>query len=70
MKNQPYQVDLAALWKELGVERDGDTVKFIDSAPLAKTREAITFGASTGAKLQPASASQAIDAGRRSRNYR
>ncbi len=68
MKNQPYPVDLDALWKELGVERDGDTVKFIDSAPFAKTREAITFGASTGAKLQPAAASQAIDAGRRSRS--
>src|ERR1700741_961989 len=70
MKNRPYNVDLAALWKELGVERDGDTVKFIDSAPLAKTRDAITFGASTGAKLQPASASPAIDAGRRSRSSR
>jgi hypothetical protein len=69
MKNQPYQVDLDALWKELGVERDGDTANFIDSAPLAKTRDAITFGSSTGAKLQPA-ASQAIDAGRRSRSSR
>src|SRR5271169_5851838 len=48
MKNQPYPVDLDTLWKQLGVERDGDTVKFIDSAPLAKTRDAITFGASTG----------------------
>ena len=66
MKNQPYPVDLDALWKELGVERDGDTVNFIDSAPLAKTREAITFGSSS-AKVQPASAAAAIDAGRRSR---
>src|ERR1700758_276070 len=70
MKNRPYDVDLAALWKELGVERDGDTVRFIDSAPLTKTRDAITFGSSAGAKLQPASASQAIDAGRRSRSSR
>src|ERR1700745_2175810 len=69
MKNQPYQVDLAALWKELGVERDGDTVNFIDSEPLAKNRDAITFGSSAGAKLQPASASQAIDAGRGSRGH-
>jgi hypothetical protein len=68
MRNEPYPVDLDALWKELGVERDGDTVKFIDSAPFAKTRDAITFGASAGAKLQPAAASQAIDAGRRSRS--
>ncbi|MGH9745355.1 MAG: hypothetical protein ACRD59_04515 [Candidatus Acidiferrales bacterium] len=70
MKNQPYDVDLAAMWKELGVERDGDTVQFIDSAPLAKTREAITFGAAAGASLQPVSASPAIDAGRRSRSSR
>jgi len=69
MKNQPYPVDLDALWKELGVERDGDTANFIDSAPLAKTRDAITFGSSS-AKVQPASATAAIDAGRRSRTSR
>ncbi len=62
MKKQPYPVDLDALWKELGVEREGDTAKFIDSAPFAKTRDAITFGAATGAKLQPAAVAQAIDA--------
>jgi hypothetical protein len=45
MKDQPYQVDLAAMWKDLGVERSGDTVRFVDSAPLAKTRQAITYGA-------------------------
>ena len=45
MKDQPYDVDLPAMWKDLGVERSGDTVNFIDSAPLAKVREAITFGA-------------------------
>src|SRR5580704_389485 len=67
MKNQPYDVDLSAMWKELGVERDGNTVQFIDSAPLAKTRDAITFGVSTAGKLQPASASPVILAGRRSR---
>jgi len=45
MKDQPYEVDLAAMWKDLGVERNGDTVRFIDSAPLAKVREAISYGA-------------------------
>jgi hypothetical protein len=44
MKDQPHEVDLPAMWKELGVERTGDTVKFIDTAPLAKTRQAITVG--------------------------
>jgi len=45
MKDQPYDVDLAAMWKELGVERSGDTVRFVDSAPFAKVRDAISFGA-------------------------
>lgn len=44
MKDQPQEVDLSALWRELGVEHRGDTVRFIDSAPLAKTRDAITYG--------------------------
>src|SRR5271154_1593051 len=45
MKDQPYEVDLPAIWAQLGIERHGDTVQFIDSAPLAKTREAMTYGA-------------------------
>jgi hypothetical protein len=44
MKDQPYNVDLPAMWKDLGVERTGDSVRFLDSAPLAKTRNAITYG--------------------------
>jgi hypothetical protein len=44
MKDQPYEVDLPAMWKDLGVERTGDTVRFVDSAPLAKVRDSITFG--------------------------
>ncbi len=44
MKDQPYEVDLPAMWKELGVERTGDTVSFLDNAPLAKTRDSISFG--------------------------
>ncbi len=34
-------VDLPALWKELGVERQGDTAVFDDHAPLAAIRKAI-----------------------------
>jgi hypothetical protein len=48
MKNQPYPVDLDAMWKELGVARTDDTVHFIDSAPLAATLRAITNGAPSG----------------------
>jgi hypothetical protein len=44
MKGQPYAVDLPAMWKDLGVERTDKTVRFIDSAPLAKLRDAITYG--------------------------
>jgi hypothetical protein len=44
MKDQPFNVDLDAMWKDLGVERTGDTVRFVDSAPLAKVRDAISYG--------------------------
>jgi hypothetical protein len=44
MKDQPYDVDLPALWKQLGIERDGGTVRFVDDAPLSQTRVAITYG--------------------------
>ncbi len=51
MKEQPYGVDLPAMWKDLGVERTGDTVRFVDSAPLAKVRDGISFGSSQAAPL-------------------
>jgi hypothetical protein len=66
MKDQPYNVDLPALWQQLGIEREGDKVIFIDTAPLAKVREAITYG-TAGASLKPAavdSKSAMIFAGR------
>jgi hypothetical protein len=66
MKDQPYNVDLPALWQQLGIDREGDRVVFIDTAPLARVREAITFG-KAGASLKPAAADSrnaAIFAGR------
>ena len=42
MKDKPVTVDLDALWKELGVERAGDGVRFDDNAPFADIRRAIT----------------------------
>jgi hypothetical protein len=66
MKDQPYNVDLPALWTQLGIERDGNAVKFLDTAPLAKTRDAITYG-SAGSTLKPAASAShnfAIFAGR------
>ncbi|MGA8222707.1 MAG: hypothetical protein WB780_13730 [Candidatus Acidiferrales bacterium] len=60
MKDSPYEVDLPALWTQLGVVRDSNTVHFDDSAPLAATRKAITYGKltapSTSAALQRPSA--------------
>lgn len=44
MKNAPIRVDLAAIWKQLGIIRRGDTVAFDDSAPHAAIRKAITGG--------------------------
>ncbi len=54
MKGRPFDVDLNALWRELGIERNGQGVLFIDGAPLAATRQAITYG-----KGQPSSNSTA-----------
>jgi hypothetical protein len=68
MKDQPYSVDLPAIWTQLGIEREGNTVRFIDSAPLAKAREAMTYGAAAPA-AKPASALEnlTIFAGRTTR---
>ena len=41
-KDNPVQVDLASLWKELGIVADGKNVRFIEDAPLAAVRSAIT----------------------------
>jgi hypothetical protein len=42
MKASPVTVDLPALWKQLGVLRSGQTVKFDPAAPLGAIRKAIT----------------------------
>jgi hypothetical protein len=39
---KPVDVDLDKLWRELGVEKQGDTVVFHDDAPMAAVRKAIT----------------------------
>ncbi|HEY2470419.1 MAG TPA: hypothetical protein VGI45_21670 [Terracidiphilus sp.] len=41
-KDAPVQVDLPALWAELGIRFDGDQLVFVSNAPLANVREAIT----------------------------
>ncbi len=44
MKDQPYPVDLQEIWQQLGIVPDGDTVRFVDTAPLAAIREGVTYG--------------------------
>jgi hypothetical protein len=44
MKDQPVNVDLPALWKELGIESDADGIRFREDAPLAAVRRSITDG--------------------------
>jgi hypothetical protein len=41
MKDGPEKPDLVALWRQLGVEADGDGVRFDEQAPLAAVRHAI-----------------------------
>ncbi|WP_245321702.1 hypothetical protein [Bradyrhizobium sp. LTSPM299] len=42
MGPKPVTPDLAALWRDLGVRMQGDTIDFDDAAPLAAIRKAIT----------------------------
>jgi hypothetical protein len=42
MANKPVPVDLNAIWKKLGVVRNGDGVRFDNTAPEANIRIAIT----------------------------
>ena len=51
MRDTPKPVDLAALWKQLGVVRDGNGVRFDDHAPQAAIREAITRTPASGVIL-------------------
>lgn len=57
MKDQPYVVNLEAMWAELGVERNGNTVRFVDAAPLVATRKAITWGTGASENVDSAAAS-------------
>jgi hypothetical protein len=57
-KDKPVHVDLDAMWKQLGVEFSGGTVRLNDDAPLSAIRRAIEAGnASVSSKKPSASAS-------------
>ena len=52
MKDKPVNVDLDALWLQLGVQSSGASVRFNDSAKLAAIRRAITSVESTSSEEQ------------------
>jgi hypothetical protein len=54
--DKPVQVDLAAMWKQLGIEASGATVILHDDAPFAAIRRAIETGTSTDKVGQDAKA--------------
>jgi hypothetical protein len=41
MKDAPVTPDLMGLWRKLGVEPDGGSVRLVEDAPLASVRQAI-----------------------------
>jgi len=49
-KDAPVTVDLEKMWAQLGIRQAGDTVEFVDNAPMAKIREAIAEKASPRSK--------------------
>jgi hypothetical protein len=58
-KDKPVQVDLATMWKQLGVEANGETVIAKDDVPMSAVRRAIEMGspsAKAGDKASPSGA--------------
>jgi hypothetical protein len=58
-KDKPVQVDLATMWKQLGVEANGETVIANDDVPMSAVRRAIEMGspsAKGGDKASPSGA--------------
>lgn len=66
-KDKPVQVDLAAMWKELGIEASGGKLVLKDDAPLSAVRRAIEMGtpsAKAGDKASPPGAPTKKDSAR------
>ncbi|HSY05886.1 MAG TPA: hypothetical protein VK803_08055 [Steroidobacteraceae bacterium] len=49
MRDTPVTPDLMTLWRQLGIEPEGDTVRLSDAAPLAAVRRAIMHPPSAAA---------------------
>ncbi len=54
MRATPVAPDLMALWRQLGVEPDGDSVRLTDDAPLAPVRHAIMHAPQEAISAAPA----------------
>jgi hypothetical protein len=63
-KDKPVQVDLPALWKELGIAAEGKSVRVTDDAPLAAVRRGITAGESVKSASAELHLPMAVLAGR------
>src|SRR6266851_9410060 len=64
MKDMPVGVDLDSLWTQLGIQSDGASVRFDDSATLAAIRRAITTRESAAEEDPSSSNPLAVFAGR------
>ena len=63
-KDQPVEVDLASMWKELGIVADGKSVRLVDDAPVAAVRRAITAPRASKQTNSRANSPSAVFAGR------
>lgn len=68
-KDQPAQVDLASMWKDLGIAAEGRNVRVTEDAPLATVRRAIMapeVSKKSSSEVRPS----AVFAGRASASFR
>src|SRR6266436_7780321 len=63
-KDNPVQVDLASMWKELGIVAEGRSVRSVEDAPLAAVRRAITAPHASKPTNSKAVSPSAVFAGR------
>jgi hypothetical protein len=64
-KDKPVQVDLATMWKELGVEANGAAIALRDDRPLSAVRRALEMGAPSAKPDEKASPSASAGAAKK-----
>src|SRR6266851_4027614 len=63
-KNQPVKVDLASMWRDLGIAAEGKSVRVAEDAPLAAVRRGITEPSATKDSSSQTIMPSAVFAGR------